>query len=62
MSVISATWEVLIRRIMVQASPGKKLVRPHLNHKKKLGVVAFICPVSYTRGTKGESPFRLAPI
>jgi hypothetical protein len=46
MAVILATWEIEIRRIVVQGQPGKSSQRPHLKGKK-LGVVDT-CHPSYS--------------
>jgi hypothetical protein len=47
MSIISATWEVEIKKNMVQGQPGKKLVRPYF--KNKLGKVEHFFNPSYAR-------------
>jgi hypothetical protein len=48
MPLIPTTQEVEIKGLKFKASPGKKLVRPHVNHSP--GVVAYTCHDSYTVG------------
>jgi hypothetical protein len=47
--VISDTWKVTIRRIMVWGHPGKKVSKT-ASQQNKLGFMAYTCHTSYMGG------------